>query len=431
MVIWSPTLILSGFLILGFAASSCSTVTWFLRAIFEIVSPFADHVDDRRRRRRRRRHRRGRRVPGGDRRGRRRAAGVLPPPPRPSSIGPMKNSTTAAITSATHGDDDAGRAADRGQPDARAQRRVRLVLARALPGGPEQLLGVLALGLRLRRRGATLRTARQRTATPGHGPGDSPVTPAAAPERSAGWARGGRTRWAPGHTRRLTARTDRRRRRPSSCHTSRRAGRRRCPRARASPSRIGSTGGSVRGGPGGSRGGTVDRRDGRDGSRRCEERRRLRRPVLAVVAGPRRRRRPVARRVAARRERGRRVRAGRTSRRTLDRGHRLGACRLVVRHRIGLLLDLLRRARRRGLPTGPVLERRAHRECGREAVRRLVRGRTRRGAWLGVAAVAVVRLLPARVAIVLERDEGARGSAVDDREPAVGHRADDNGTSTR
>ena len=41
IVTLSPTLIRLGFLIFGFAAISCSTVTSFLRAIFDIVSPFA------------------------------------------------------------------------------------------------------------------------------------------------------------------------------------------------------------------------------------------------------------------------------------------------------------------------------------------------------------------------------------------------------
>ena len=52
-----------------------------------------------------------------------------------------------------------------------------------------------------------------------------------------------------------------------------------------------------------------------------------------------------------------------------------------------------------------------------------------RGAGRGsaIAAMAVVRRRATRVAIVLEGDEGARGGAVDDREPSVGHRADDNG----
>ena len=74
------------------------------------------------------------------------------------------------------------------------------------------------------------------------------------------------------------------------------------------------------------------------------------------------------------------------------------------------------------LAARPVLEGRADGERRREAVRLLVREGARRRSRLGEAAMAVIWRLAPPVAVVLERHERTRGGAVDDREPAVGHR---------
>ena len=246
-------------------------------------------------------------------------------------------------------------------------------------------------------------------ARPRRGPGDLPATPAGARGPSEGSARDGRTPRAAARRRRATADTGRRP--PDPCRTSPQADPRRCRPGR------------------GTRRHRLHRlrplrpADGCDRRRRREERRRLGGTVLAVLTGPRRGRRPVAWRVATRRERRRRVGAGRAAGRTVHRRHRLLTRRLVVRRRIGLVVDQLGGAGGRGLATGPVLERRTDRERRRQAVRLLVRerraapGAARRSS--GGGGRAPVR---PRVAIVLEGDEGTRGSAVDDREPAVGHR---------
>jgi hypothetical protein len=49
----------------------------------------------------------------------------------------------------------------------------------------------------------------------------------------------------------------------------------------------------------------------------------------------------------------------------------------------------------------------------------------RRGPDLGVAAVAMIGARGALVAIILERDEGTRGRAVDEGQAAFRHRGDD------
>ena len=84
----------------------------------------------------------------------------------------------------------------------------------------------------------------------------------------------------------------------------------------------------------------------------------------------------------------------------------------------GLLPVRLRGARRGGaatgtggLPTGPVLERRAGREPGRQAERLLVGERPLGRPDLGVAAMPVIRDVGALVPVVDERDERAGGDA--------------------
>ncbi len=77
-----------------------------------------------------------------------------------------------------------------------------------------------------------------------------------------------------------------------------------------------------------------------------------------------------------------------------------------------------------GLTSGPVLERRADGEGGREAVRVLVGDRPGRGDGLGEAAVPVVRRRRAAVPVVVERDERAGRGAVSGGKPSVAHRPD-------
>ena len=145
-MISSPIPILFGFLIFGFAASSClDRHAELLRDLEHRVAP-GDDVDLRRRRGLRGRDRRRGQLLGGLAMPpvRRRRPGCSPPMPR--SIGPTKNSARAARTTATAATPRREMPPNDGRPDPGPQRRVGLVPARRLPGGPEQLGGVLRLG---------------------------------------------------------------------------------------------------------------------------------------------------------------------------------------------------------------------------------------------------------------------------------------------
>ena len=82
-------------------------------------------------------------------------------------------------------------------------------------------------------------------------------------------------------------------------------------------------------------------------------------------------------------------------------------------------------SRRRRLPSGPILERRADREGAREAVGCLVRLRALRRTNLGEAPMTVVGTRGSSLAVVFVGHEGAGRCAVDDGQPAFGHRNDD------
>ena len=308
-----------------------------------------------------------------------------------------------------------------GRPDPGPQRRVGLVPSRRLPGRPEQLGGVLRLGRGRRLPGIRCRRRLGRLATPPAGGRCGRLrrwgvarreTRRPIPRRRR--CRGGLDRGSValvgvvddgGRVRRRLVRRGRRRNRLVGL--VRVAARQPVGGAAGEPTRCGAPGRGLRGAV-----------IGRFGRTRGQERRGLR--LLTVgVARPRRRVRPRARRIAARRQ-GRRRIGARVTRLELPWRQRLADRLLDGR---GLRLGVqLRGARRRRLATRPVLERRADRECRREAVRLLVREGARRRPRLGEAAVAVVGRLSPPVAIVLERDEWTRGGAVDDREPAVGHR---------
>ena len=78
-------------------------------------------------------------------------------------------------------------------------------------------------------------------------------------------------------------------------------------------------------------------------------------------------------------------------------------------------------ARVGGFASGPILERRAHRERAREAVGLLVRDRAWRRRRLGEAAVPMVGAGGATVTVVRERDEGTGRGTVHAGQAALSH----------
>ncbi len=91
----------------------------------------------------------------------------------------------------------------------------------------------------------------------------------------------------------------------------------------------------------------------------------------------------------------------------------------------------LRRPRRAvrsgGLTPRPVLEHRTDRECAREAVRLLVRDRSRCRWRFGEAAVSMIRAGGTCVAVVAERNEGAGRGTIRTGQASLGHHRDDTG----